>query len=72
MRKTLSIVVTSLVAAAVLPVALSGQAAADTPWPSPNDQSVSASATPLDTPWPGPGTGSTTAAADDDTPWPLG
>ncbi|MFH7334828.1 hypothetical protein [Streptomyces sp. KHY 26] len=69
MRNFLTLAVTSLVAAAVLPVALGGRAAAaDTPWPSPGTKSVSAAAA-VDTPWPGTGTG--TAPADGDTPWPV-
>ncbi|MER6331987.1 hypothetical protein [Streptomyces sp. NPDC001034] len=67
MRNLLTIAITSLIAAAVLPVALSGQAAAaDTPWPSPGAKSV---VTAGDTPWPGTGTG--TAAVNGDTPWPV-
>ncbi|KUL55496.1 hypothetical protein ADL22_01005 [Streptomyces sp. NRRL F-4489] len=71
MRKILTLAATSLVAAAVLPVALCGPAAADTPWPSPTG-SVSGAAQ-LDTPWPGvgTGTGAGTPAAADDTPWPV-
>ncbi|MCK7621810.1 hypothetical protein MUU72_01470 [Streptomyces sp. RS10V-4] len=67
MRKSLTLAVTTLVAAAVLPVALSGPAAADTPWPSPGAGSVRA-VTWADTPWPG---SDAAPAAADDTPWPV-